>query len=240
MSVIAIVGNGARLAFAIAQVFGAQGYKVALLSRDPGKLQPLLAELAKHGIEAAGFSFDMLDRGRVASALAAVKERFGPIDVLEFSAAEAALPLGGATGLPLDKGQIWIDYYLRGANAAMNAVLPDMLARGSGTILFTTGVSSAYPELSHAAFANFGLISADLRNWARSLHTSLASKGVQVGYVTIGAYLGRHSRATPEAIAPLYWELHIHRDQLEKEFMPETTEAAETIKAPEGGPNVHL
>ena len=230
MSVIAIVGNGPRLGFAIANVFGAQGYKVALLSSDLGELQPLIAELAKHGTEAAGFSFNVLDRRLVASALTAVKERFGPIDVLEFSAADAALPLAAATALTPDKAQVWIDYYLRGANAAVNAVLPDMLARGSGTILFTTGVSSTYPELDHAAFAYFGLISADLRNRARSLHTALASRGVQVGYVAIGAYLGRQSRATPEAIAPLYWELHTHRDQFEKEFIPEAAEEASGLQ----------
>jgi NAD(P)-dependent dehydrogenase (short-subunit alcohol dehydrogenase family) len=220
MPVIAVAGNGPRLRSAIAEVFGTQGYKVALLSHDRGELQPTIAELAKHGIDAAGFSFNVLDRGSVASALAAVKERFGPIDVLEFSAADAALPL--STGLTLDEAQVWIDYYLRAAAATVNAVLPDMLARGSGTILFTTGVSSAYPELDQAAFANFGLLSADLRNWARSMHATLASKGVQVGYVRIGAYLGHQSRATPEAIAPLYWELHTHRDQFEKEFMLHT------------------
>jgi NAD(P)-dependent dehydrogenase (short-subunit alcohol dehydrogenase family) len=228
MPVIAIAGNGPRLRFAIAQVFGAQGYKVALLSHYRDELQSEVAELAKHGIEAAGFGFNVLDRRSVASALAAVKQRFGPIDVLEFSAAEAALPL--ATGLTLDKAQVWIDQYLRCAAAAVNAVLPDMLAGGSGTILFTTGVSSAYPELDHAAFANFGLISASLRNWARSLHADLASKGVQVGYVRIGAYLGRESRATPEAIAPLYWELHTHRDEFEKAFIPETTEEASGLR----------
>jgi NAD(P)-dependent dehydrogenase (short-subunit alcohol dehydrogenase family) len=220
MPVIAVAGNGPRLRYAIAEVFGAQGYKVALLSHDRGEAQPTLAELAKHGIDAAGFSFNVLDRGSVASVLAAVKERFGRIDVLEFSAADAALPL--STGLTLDKAQVWIDYYLRCAGAAVSAVLPDMLAEGSGTILFTTGVSSAYPELDEAAFANFGLLSADLRDWARSLHAELASKGVQVGYVRIGAYLGRQSRATPEAIAPLYWELHTHRDEFERVFMPHT------------------
>jgi NAD(P)-dependent dehydrogenase (short-subunit alcohol dehydrogenase family) len=230
MPVIAIIGAGPGMGFAIAKVFGAQGYKVALLSRNPAKLEPIAAELAKHGIEAAGFSFSVLDRTSIAAGLTAVKERFGHIDVLEFSPTDRALPLAPATELTRDNVQVWIDFYLHGAIAAVNEVLPDMLARGSGTILFTTGVSSVYSELGHNMIANVALAMAALRNWAHALHIAVAAKGVQVGHVAIGAFIGRDPGATPEAIAPLYWELHTPRDQVEKVFMPETMEKASGLR----------
>jgi NADP-dependent 3-hydroxy acid dehydrogenase YdfG len=233
MPVIAIAGNGPRLRYAIAEVFGMQGYKVALLSHDGAELSEP-AVLAKQGIEGAGFGFNVHDRRSVTAALAAVTEQLGPVDVLEFSAAEAVLPL--ATGLALDKAQVWIDHFLQCAAAAVDAVLPEMLRRRSGTILFTAGVSSAYPELDGAAFSNFGLISDDLRDRARSMHNEFASRGVQVGCVVIGAYLGQNPHATPEAIAPLYWELHTHRDEVERIFKPETmTRDAERPTDPHSG-----
>jgi hypothetical protein len=50
-----------------------------------------------------------------------------------------------------------------------------------------------------------------LRNWAHALHAAVAPNGVQAGHVAIGAVIGRQPDATPDAIAPLCWELHTHR-----------------------------
>ena len=102
MPVLATVGAGPGMGLAIAETFGANGYKVGLLSRDSAKLHPLVAELAEHGIEAATFALDVLDRASIAAGLAAVQRRFGQIDVLEFSPAGATLPLALRDGLAAD------------------------------------------------------------------------------------------------------------------------------------------
>src|SRR5262249_10532720 len=82
MRVIAIIGAGPGMGLAIARTFGARGYKVALLSRNPAKQEPHLVALAEQGIEAAALTADVLDRASVASGLTAVKQQFGSIDVL--------------------------------------------------------------------------------------------------------------------------------------------------------------
>jgi len=216
MPVIAIVGAGPGMGLAIAKTFGAHGYRVALLSRNPAKQEPLVSELATRGIISTAFRADARDRGSVASGLAAVKRRLGEIDVLEFSPADRTLPLPSATELSHDNVRVWIDFYVHGAVAAVNQVLPDMLARRSGTILFTTAASSIYPA---PRFGAGGAAMAWLRNWAYALHAAVAPKGVQVGHVAIGAFIGRRLGATPDAIAPLYWELHTHRHVIEKLFL---------------------
>jgi NAD(P)-dependent dehydrogenase (short-subunit alcohol dehydrogenase family) len=203
---------------AIAKVFGTHGYTVALLSRHPATLEPILDELAEHRIEGAAFHADVLDRPSIASGLTAVKQRFGGIDVLEYSPSASVAPLTSATELTYDTVQRWIDFLVHGAVAAVGEVLPDMLTRGSGTMLFTTGASSVYPA---PMFGNVGQAAACLRNWAHALHYAVAPKGVQVGHVAIGAFLGRQPGASPDAVAPLYWDLHIERDQVEKVFLPE-------------------
>jgi len=90
------------MGLAIAKTFGANGYKIGLLSRDPAKLQPLVAELAEHGIGAAAFALEVLDRASIAAGLAAVQQRFGQIDVLEFSPSGATRPLALHDGLAAD------------------------------------------------------------------------------------------------------------------------------------------
>lgn len=101
MPVLATDGTGAGIGLAIAETFGAHGHEVGLLSRDPAKLQPLVAELAEHGIEAAAFALDVPGRASIAAGLAAAQRRFGRIEVLEFSPAGAP-PLALREGLAAD------------------------------------------------------------------------------------------------------------------------------------------
>ena len=52
---------------------------------------------------------------------------------------------------------------MHGALAAVEAVVPDMVARRAGTILFTTGASSVYPHLGNSMLANFAIAGGALR-----------------------------------------------------------------------------
>jgi NAD(P)-dependent dehydrogenase (short-subunit alcohol dehydrogenase family) len=231
MPVIAIIGAGPGMGHAIARTFGAKGYKVALLSRNSAKQAPLVAALANEGIEAAAFRADVFDRASIASGLADVKRRFGPVDVLEYSPADLGLPLASISQLTYDTIQLAFDFNVHGAFAAVQAVLPDMQGRRAGTILFTTGASSVYPHMGNKMLANFAIAGAALRAYAQALHAALGPSGIQVGHVAIGAWIGKQPGATPEAIAPLYWQLHTQRDEVEKVFFPETTNEAQNGQA---------
>ena len=226
MSVIAIIGAGPKMGFAIARTFGTQGYKVALLSRKPAKQDALIAALAREGIEAAAFRADVFDRASITSGLAEVKQRFGPVDVLEYSPADPGVSRVSTSQLTHNNMQIAFDFNVHGALAAVQAVLPDMQARRTGTILFTTGATSVYPQMGNEifeVFANFAITGAALRAYAHALHAALGPSGIQVGHVAIGAWIGKQPGATPEAIAPLYWQLHTRRNEMEKVFLPATT-----------------
>ena len=218
MSVIAILGAGQGMGQAIGKLFGKQGFKVALLSRDPSKLEPIVSELAAAGIEAAAFHADVTDAASIKSGLAAVKQRFGAIDVLEYSPSNPTLPQASASQITRDTLQPWFDFQLFGAIAAAAEVLPDMLERKTGTIIVTTGASSVRPEMGYAPFAAAGVAMGALRNWALALHAEVASSGVQVGHVTIGTFIGQSAETSADAIAPLYWDLHTKPDVLERVF----------------------
>src|SRR2546422_8935944 len=98
------------MGLAIAKMFGAHGYRVALLSRSLATQEPLVDELATLGIISDAFRTDVRDRESVVSALAAVKQRLGSIDVLEFSPADRTLPLSAATELTRANVRAWVDF----------------------------------------------------------------------------------------------------------------------------------
>ncbi|MDQ1022747.1 short-subunit dehydrogenase [Streptomyces umbrinus] len=223
MTSIAIVGAGPQLGLAIARTFGSQGYDVALISRNRAKLDDLVGTLTAEGITAAAFPADVLDRATLSQALKDAASQFGGIDVLEYS------PVGtfGITTLTAPAGtepshvESEMNFQLYGAIAATKAVLPAMREAGAGTLLYTTGAGSIWPD---PRVANVNAAAAALRNWAMNLHKELAGTGIQAAHVGIDASIGVSvipgvEAARPEQISPMYWELHTtKRDEDELVF----------------------
>lgn len=222
MPTIAIVGAGPGMGLAIARTFGAHGFDTALIARDRGKLEKLVADLAADGITAAAFPADVLDHEQLTRALKESAAHFGGIDVLEYSpaghTAATAMTTPSAT-TPADVQQ-QMDFQLSGALTATRAVLPAMREAGAGTLLYTTGAGSVSPI---PMFGNVNAAAAALRNWVINLHGELAGTGIQAAHVAIGVWIGDHGpegapTATADQIAPVYWELHTRRDEAERVF----------------------
>ncbi|MET9760992.1 SDR family NAD(P)-dependent oxidoreductase [Streptomyces sp. NPDC006372] len=224
MPTIAIVGAGPGMGLAIARTFGSRGFRVALISRTKEKLQTLVGQLGQEGITAEAFTADVLDRPSLTAALDAVKARFGGIDVLEYSpAAHSPMPgltLAAPSEVTADNLQPQIEYVFYGAVAAARTVLPAMREAGAGTLLFTSGGGSVDPI---PMLGNVNAAGAALRNWVINLGKELAGSGVHAAHVAINVWIGDGGpegfpRATPEQIAPIYWDLHENRDRSEAVF----------------------
>ncbi|TQJ31514.1 SDR family NAD(P)-dependent oxidoreductase [Microbacterium sp. SLBN-146] len=223
MPTIAIVGAGPGLGLAIAKAFGSNGFTVALVSRTQEKLDALASELSDAGIEAAGFAADVMDPASIAAAFDRIKERFGDVDVLEYSPApHNPVPgLSNPTALQADRSSIQpqVDYYLYGGIAASEQVLPRMLERGSGTIIYTTGGSSMDPMAGSPEFTTTAIGSGALRTYALKLHQATAGTGVYVAHVPIFAWIGVGGPETqPDAIAQHYWSLYNTREGAERPY----------------------
>ena len=222
MPALAIVGAGPGMGLAIARTFGSRGFDVALIARNPAKLDGLVTELTADGITAAAFPADILDHDALAQALKDAASRFGGIDVLEYSptgmAADMTMTAPSQT-TPTDVQQ-HLEFQFYGALAATQAVLPAMREAGAGTLLYTTGGGSVDPI---PMLGNINAAHAALRNWVLNLHKELAGTGIQAAHVAIGVWIGDSGpagapAATAGEIAPLYWDLHVQRDQAERVF----------------------
>jgi len=223
MPAIVLVAAGARLGLSLGKVFGGHGFDVALIARSPERVGDLTEKLAAEGITAAGFPADVTDRSALAAALASAAGRFGGIDVLHYSSpgagTTAALRSTGALDVTVDKLRPQVESVCYGAITATRAVLPAMLAAGSGTLLYTTGGSSIAPA---PVFVSAGMAGAALRKWVLTLNAALAGRGVYAGHVAIGLWIAGTPGAPdgaplrePDDIARVYWDLHTGREPAE-------------------------
>ncbi len=219
MPAIALVAAGTRLGLSLGKIFGAHGFDVALIARSQERLGELTGKLAAEGVTSAGFPADVTDRSALAAALGSAAGRFGRIDALHYSSQGAgsaqALRGTGALDVTVDNLRPQLESICYGAITATQAVLPAMLAAGTGTLLYTTGGSSVTPA---PVFVSAGMAGAALRKWALTLNGALAGRGVYAGHVAIGTWIAGTPGAPedaplkdPDDIARLYWDLHARR-----------------------------
>ncbi|MGN9845539.1 SDR family NAD(P)-dependent oxidoreductase [Nonomuraea sp. H19] len=88
------------------------------------------------------------------------------MDVLLYNGAGAAKSHTPVLEVSRQSAQDAFDGAVLGAVTAVRAMLPAMLERGSGTLLFTSGISAVHPL---AFLGNIGIAVSGLRNYALSL-----------------------------------------------------------------------
>lgn len=213
-----IVGAGCGLGQGIARAFGGAGYTIALVARKRGHLDRMVSALAAEGIAAHGFEGDVTRPDTLAAAFAAIRQTCPPIEVLEYSPTPAIPPdmrdwiALGATPAIVD-GLMKLLVY--GLMHSVQQVLPQMLARGKGSILVTTSGSGRYPV---QALAPIGMAMGAARNYAHCLHQALQPKGLFVGSIVVNALIEKgHAITDPDTMARRYLELHTLQDRIEFE-----------------------
>lgn len=227
---LAIFGAGPGLGIATARRFGKEGYRVALVSRSPERLQSFVDELAEAGVEAAAFPADLSDRDKHASVVDAVNARFGGIDVAVINGLIPFELIRPVLDVDVDTMQAMVDGALLAPLSLTRLVLPGMLAKGDGGLLYGLGASAKNPI---SALSAPGAAQSGLRNYVHNLHTELAGKGVYAGALTLGVLIERSDvqqaydsspamgleagmeRADPDDLAELYWDLYTRRDRPE-------------------------
>ncbi|KJS06188.1 MAG: hypothetical protein VR73_10515 [Gammaproteobacteria bacterium BRH_c0] len=220
---LVVVGAGPGVGRAVAERFGREGYRVALIARNSEKLAKIVGDLDAQGIEAAAFPADVRDRAGLAVALNKVIDSFGAIDVLEYSPTGTSDNLRSPRNMTEDNEQYHLDICVLGAITAVNTVLPAMQGREGAAILFTTAASAQYPV---PFTASFGVAAGASLNYARVLHQELAPEGIHVGILSIaglvvapGQEQGRSAKGlslmTAEQVAERLWTMARERGQVE-------------------------
>jgi NAD(P)-dependent dehydrogenase (short-subunit alcohol dehydrogenase family) len=199
-----IVGAGSGLSASLARLFAREKMRVALAARRTDKLAPLLAETG-----ARAWPCDASLPDSVTALFAAVEAELGAPDLVVYNA--SARVRGAITEIDAPDVLRALTISCYGGFLVAQAAARAMLARGSGTILFTGASASVkgYPRSASFAMGKFGL-----RGLAQSLARELQPQNIHVGHIIIDGGIGRAGDTNgdrmldPDAIALAYLQLH--------------------------------
>ncbi|NJQ04161.1 SDR family NAD(P)-dependent oxidoreductase [Streptomyces lonarensis] len=209
MTTFALIGAGPGLGLASARRFGAAGHRVALVSRNARNQEQLVAELAGEGIDARGFTADVLDPASLTAGLDEAAAALGPVEILQFSPvprADFMKPVLETTAADLGAP---LAFSVLGPVTCVQAVLPGMRKLGRGTLLFVNGGSAVRPS---PGVAGTSVAFAGESAYAAMLHEALAAENIHVAQLIVpGAIRPDAEHSSPRALAERLYALHAER-----------------------------
>lgn len=196
---LVVVGAGAGLGFALAKHFGGLGWRVALVARRKTELQRLCSELKKVGVDAAPYPCDVAEDAQVVKMFDYVKHDLKEIDALYYgpTLARSLTSYRAADTTPKSVTEPW-HTMVTGAVSVVRTVLPGMLERKTGSLVFTTCASAMKPA---AEFTPAAVAMAGLRAYALALNAELAPQGVYAAHVSIGVEIKAGTEGDPARLA---------------------------------------
>lgn len=199
---IAIVtGASSGIGREAALLFAEHGAKLMLVARRIGELERLAQEIRDGDGEAAVVAGDVRDADVAREAVAVATQRFGGLDI----AFNNAGMTGAQTSIPDMTAEAWhevIDTNLTSAFHAAKHQIPAMLARGGGSLIFTStfvGHTVGFPGMAAYAAGKAGLI-----GLMRVIAAEYGPQGIRANALLPGGTdtpMGRAVSNTPEALA---------------------------------------
>jgi short-subunit dehydrogenase len=180
-----VTGATGGIGRAVAELLGARGASLVLTARDGGALATLAAATGGRALAA-----DLTDMGE----LEGLVERVGPVDVVVHAAGEGHL--GVCTKLEPERLEHLVALNVTAPIELTDALLPGMLARGRGHVVFVGSIAGRVGRGREAAYA---ATKAAVSVFADSLRAEVRGTGVKVLLVTPGAVATRffERRGTP-------------------------------------------
>ncbi|MFJ9846356.1 SDR family oxidoreductase [Kitasatospora sp. NPDC101155] len=173
---IVITGASSGIGAATARLLSAQGHPLLLLARRLEKLEEFALP------ETLCRKVDVTDRDAVENAVREAEERFGPTDAIVNNA--GVMLLGRIGDQPVDEWDRMIDLNVKGVLYGTRAVLPGMLARGTGTVINVSSIAGRKTFPNHAAYVATKFA---VHALSENLREEVAATGVRVVTIAPGA-----------------------------------------------------
>lgn len=170
-----VIGVGPGLGAATARRLHADGYRVAVASRDADRLAELAEEL-----EGLAVSIDATDPGSVEAGIAAVEDRIGPIHTVVWNVGGGVF--GTLENVETDGLDLALGTNTRGLFVLAKRLLPQMAERGDGALIITGATASLRGKPFTTAFAAG---KAAQRSLAQSLAREWGKRGIHVALIIV-------------------------------------------------------
>lgn len=174
----AITGAASGIGLECARILIEEGAQVVLIDRAADRLDALCEEL---GDQAHPLVVDLLDGPQVSGMLPAIEALVGPLDVFH---ANAGTYIGGAAaeGDP-DQWDRMLNLNINAAFRSVRAVLPSMIERRSGDVIFTSSVAGVVPVVWEPIYTASKFA---VQAFLHSTRRQVSQYGVRMGAVLPG------------------------------------------------------
>ncbi|HEX8773808.1 MAG TPA: SDR family NAD(P)-dependent oxidoreductase [Pyrinomonadaceae bacterium] len=192
--VVLVTGASSGIGRALSVELGRRGASLGLVARRADALEGLAREVEGAGGQALALQADVRDAAATCAVADALRERFGPIDVLVANAGVGATT--HAKDLRAGEVAEVININLLGAVNSVTAVLPEMVARGQGQLVAISSLAAYRGLVKSAAYC---ASKAGLSAFFESLRLDLRDTGVDVtiihpGFIKTDLTAGRHAQ----------------------------------------------
>ena len=177
--IVLITGATAGFGAEMARTFVRHGHRVIATGRRTDRLATLAAELGEALLPC---EMDVTSKASIGTALAGLPAHWQEIDIL-INNAGLALGLAPAQQASLDDWETMIDTNCKGLVAMTHALLPHMVARGSGLVINLGSIAGSYP---YPGGNVYGATKAFVEQFTLNLRADLVGTGVRTTNIAPG------------------------------------------------------
>lgn len=198
-----VTGASSGIGRATARLFAQEGARVVVAARRQAELDALVKEIEGGGGQAVAVAGDVKDEAYAKALVDATVARFGGLDIA-FNNAGIVGEMGPVSELSLAAWHDTIDSNLTSAFLGAKHQVPAMLARGGGSLIFTSsfvGYTAGMPGMVAYAASKAGQI-----GLVKGLAAEFGAKGIRANAVLPGgtdtpASITNAPGATPDVLA---------------------------------------
>ena len=221
--VVVVTGSAGNVGQAVTRAFHHAGATLVCFDRSGQKLPEIFPELAAAGAHfLPALSVDVTDAGSVEAAVAATVERFGRIDALMHTVGgyRAGHPVHET---PIEDWDFMLSLNARSVFVTNRAVISQMLAQGSGTIV---NVASRAGLAGEAEAGPYSAAKSAAIRMTEAIAAELRGTTINVNAVLPGTIDTPQNRAAAPDADPSHW---VSPEQIANVFLFLASDAARPI-----------
>lgn len=204
MPLATIIGVGPGISYAVAEKFGQEGFRIALIGRNGEKLKTYVEKLREKGVEAMYAVGDVSSATSLLGAMEKIREKAGNSDMILYN--PSSVDVQDVLEQDWEIMERTFQVNVGGAFHLLKAELPRCLKENKGKLFFTGG---GFALSGDPQWTTLSVGKAALRNMLQAFVKRVAGTHVHIAHLIVCGYVHdgdeKYNAAT---IADIYWKLY--------------------------------